>query len=165
MILFFLIFSLPAWAHAGHHHGPHTSEAKMKEAAPALQKIYMEIGSSYRQSVQPIFEAKCAACHSAGSPEPWYVSLPWIGRIVKEDREEATEHLEMSRFPFAGHGTVAEDLEALGKVTKKGSMPTRLYRFFHPSSVLNESDKKAVLAWVEASEAKLAKLEPKEKTK
>lgn len=150
------LISAAAFAHNGHHHGEHTNKAKTEDAAPDLKKTYEEINQEYATSVKPIFEMKCAACHSSGAAAPWYASIPIVHGIVEGDRSEAKEHLEISKgFPFAGHGTPDEDLEAINDVLKKGSMPTALYSFMHPSSKLTEDEKTKVRNWVESSQQKL----------
>ncbi len=146
-----------AFAHPGHHHGEHTNVAKTEEGAPDLKKTYDEINKEYLASVMPIFEQKCAACHSSTAAAPWYSSVPIVHWIVEGDRSEAKEHLEISKgFPFAGHGTPGEDLAALKEVIDKNSMPTWLYSAFHPSSKLTAEEKKTTLKWIDESQKKIS---------
>lgn len=151
-------------AHEGHHHGPHTQEAKRVDANEAHRLAFEEIQAEYRKSVEPVFQNKCAPCHSSDFEAPWYSKIPGIHQLVEHDRSEAKEHLEISKgFPFGGHGEPGEDLEAIGDAVRKGSMPTRLYVWMHPSSVLTPVEKETILAWVNASEDKLSALTPGEK--
>jgi len=157
-ILFFcsLHVSITLLAHTEHHHGKHSNTAQAEEPAADLKKVYADINKEYFLSVKPVFDKKCAACHSVDVAAPWYTSIPIVHWIVESDRSEAKEHLEISKgFPFAGHGTPEEDLKAIREVASKGTMPTWLYSFMHPGSKLTEEDKAKVLNWVDTSEKKV----------
>jgi hypothetical protein len=160
----FLLNSRSSLAHEGHHHGTHTQEAKKTDARADLKFAYSEIQADYAKSVQPIFESKCAACHSASSESPWYAALPGISWLIESDRREAKEHLEISKgFPFAGHGEPPENLKAIGDTVTKDLMPPTLYSLMHTSSRLNDSEKETVLAWVNKSQSTLSALSSMEK--
>lgn len=161
LALLILFIATAALAHEGHHHEAHTQEAKVQSAPLDLsliyKLIYKEIDESYAKNVKPIFDQKCATCHSASNPSPWYSSLPVIHWLVESDRNEAKEHLEISKgFPFAGHGTPENDLAAIKEVITKNSMPTTLFALFHPSSRLSVDEKKIIFSWIEVSSEKLA---------
>lgn len=155
VLIFTFIFCSWAWAHPGHHHGEHTNSAK-SEVPPDIKRVYEQINTEYISLMKPIFDNKCAACHSNSVSSPWYAKIPGVGWIIESDRSEAKEHLDFSNgFPFAGHGTPKEDLAAIKEVVHKGTMPTWLYSFFHPSSRLSRDEKEKILKWVEASENKM----------
>ena len=141
-------------AHAGHHHSSQSGESKL-EAAPTDIKIqYQKINQEYGSAVKPIFESKCAACHSNSISSPWYSKIPGISWLIESDKLEAKKHLEISSgFPFAGHGTPLEDLEAIKNSINKNTMPTRLYLLFHSSSRLTNTEKTQILSWVDQSES------------
>lgn len=165
-IIFFLTYSFVSKAHEGHHHGVHTQAAKLASTKPDLDLVYAEINKNYQTKVKPIFDQKCADCHSAENSAPWYSAIPFVHRLVESDRSEAKEHLEISKgFPFAGHGTPEEDLNAIKDVLKKGSMPTRLYRLMHPSSELTAEERNLVMDWVKVSELKIKSAQAPEKSK
>lgn len=145
-------------AHEGHHHGGHSTQAKASDAKPDLLSAYGLIQTDYAKNIKPIFDQKCAACHSLESPAPWYAAVPLAGWLVQSDRSEAKEHLEISKgFPFAGHGTPEEDLTAIKEEVEKGEMPTFLYRMVHPSSRLTPQEKQAVISWVNSSQNRIIK--------
>lgn len=159
-LVLFLIIGTYAFAHEGHHHGSHTHEAK-DHSQPAVRGLYDQIQANYLKSVKPIFDQKCAACHSLNSPAPWYVQIPGIGYIVESDRTEAKEHLEISKgFPFAGHGTNDEDLDAIEKSMNKSEMPPTLYKAFHPTSKITEQEKIVILDWIKNSKNTLQPTNP-----
>jgi hypothetical protein len=165
-LLSFVLINLSSttFAHEGHHHGSHTQANKLEELPPNMNSVFKGINESYDFQVKPIFDSKCAACHSATSQAPSYASIPIIHWIVESDMSEAMEHLEISKgFPFAGHGTPEEDLTAIKEVTNKNSMPTRLYSFMHPSSRVTDEEKQKILMWVDESEKSIEKLKTSEK--
>jgi hypothetical protein len=144
------------WAHEGHHPPPHTQEAKTNPTNIAQTQIFTQIQSAYLQNVKPIFDQKCAACHSSDVASPWYAKIPIVHWIVESDRSEAKEHLETSKgFPFAGHGTIKEDLDAIADEVKDSEMPPLLYKIFHPSSRLTENEKQIILKWIDDSQKQL----------
>lgn len=162
--ILFIALGITAVAHEGHHHGSHTQEAKTADAKKEQRIAFSEIAADYEKSVQPIFDSKCAACHSANSKSPWYSKIPGIHQLVEKNRSQAKEHLEISKgFPFGGHGEPLEDLKAIREVIQKDSMPTGLYSFMHPSSKLTKPEAEAITAWATAGEAKLVVLTQKEK--
>ncbi len=161
LLLSFLafLFAANALAHMGHHHGPqgHSHAAKLS-VTPKIAKVYLSINQDYREKLAPIFEKKCAACHSAGAPSPWYSILPGLHQVIERDRREAKEHIEISGgFPFAGHGTPAEDIDAIQKAVADDSMPTVFYKLMHPSSRLSKEEKKTILLWAAESEKRISR--------
>lgn len=60
-------------------------------------------------------------------------------------------------FPFEGHGSPLEDLDAIEKTVNDGTMPPWNYRLMHPSSTLTDSEKSTVLRWIEESREILKK--------
>ena len=154
-----LVIGVSVVAHEEHHRESGSQESKKANAEAELKLAYDDIQTEYAKSVQPIFNMKCAACHSEKSQSPWYSKIPGLHQLIESDRSEAKEHLEISKgFPFGGHGEPIEDLNAINEVATKGTMPTRFYSFMHPSSKLTQDEKKNVLQWVKASKAKLTAL-------
>lgn len=111
-----------------------------------------QINQSYLLHVKPIFKEKCLDCHGVGREKPWYYILPGVRSLMDRDIEEAKEHMDMSKdFPFIGHGTAKDDLEAILTTIKDESMPPLQYRLIHWSSMLTFSEKKIVEQWVQQS--------------
>lgn len=148
-----LAFVSDALAHKGMHHG-------QQELSPAAEvtarHIEQEINTDFQSSVQPIFDSKCVACHGKPNDLPWYSSLPIAKGIIQRDLEEAKEHLDMSAgFPFGGHGSDYEDLEAIRDSVSSGDMPPFRYRLLHWNSALSREEKDAVFSWVTRAQATL----------
>jgi hypothetical protein len=131
-----------AFAHEGHHDAP--AEPVDEETAETLK----EIGDDYEASIKPIFQRACYDCHSSTTNYPWYYKVPGVKQLIDGDIKEAREHIDMSNgFPFQGHGTPVEDLEAIIDTIKEGDMPPLKYKVMHPSSKLTDAEKTLVKDW------------------
>ncbi|USN47051.1 MAG: heme-binding domain-containing protein [Pseudobdellovibrionaceae bacterium] len=144
---------LSAYAHKGEDH------SKPKEAqnsSVASEKLLEEINEGYISKIKPILKTKCLDCHGSNNHMPWYHSLPGVKQIMNHDIEEAKEHMDMTKgFPFAGHGTPKEDLEALRETLKEDSMPPWQYKLMHWDSGLTSEEMKIVNQWINESLNKL----------
>ncbi|GEM_PF-576908 len=138
----------------------HESDKKVEESKKPSNEIQVgilgAINENYLKTVKPIFQKSCFDCHSSQTQFPWYHSLPFVKRLLDSDVQEAKKHLDLSHdFPFEGHGTPQEDLEAIGKSIRKGTMPPFRYRMMHWGSGVSKSDQDAILKWVEESQKRL----------
>jgi hypothetical protein len=129
VVLVFLVSgSLNAFAHKNHpHHGepPTTEKPSADESKLGLEKI----NEAYKRDVKPIFMSSCFDCHSQSPQLPWYYNVPLVHSLLESDMKEAKEHLDFTNdFPFAGHGTPKEDLEAIANSIRDKSMPPFRYR-------------------------------------
>ncbi|MGE0175118.1 MAG: heme-binding domain-containing protein [Oligoflexales bacterium] len=148
-------------AHGNKHHGEHHDDSEEHETllpaeAAETQKENIDhtgqVNTNYLASVKSIFQKSCANCHSNKTVYPWYYPLPGVKYLIDGDIAEAREHMEISNdFPFAGHGSPEEDLEAIRTVVDEGTMPPLSYRVMHPDSALSDQEKKVISAWVQES--------------
>lgn len=133
-------------AHEGHNHKP--KKPVEAQAADAEKLTYAKINEAYIQNVKPIFQRSCFDCHSQSPRIPWYHSVPLVHGLIESDMKEAKVHLDFSNdFPFEGHGSPKEDLEAIGKSVEKGTMPPFRYKVMHWGSGLSADEKKIILKW------------------
>lgn len=138
-------------AHEKHQHTTHANP-NQKAAQPNTAGTFKRIDDAYSLRVRPIFEKSCFDCHSSNTRYPWYFRLPGVKQLIESDTQEARKHLDMtSGFPFQGHGTPIEDLEAIQKSIREGTMPPMRYWLLHWSSRLNGSEKQVVDQWTEES--------------
>lgn len=158
--LFLILFSvflipIPLIAHEGH---PHEEAGKEQKETPASQEqeTLAGINQNYVREIKPIFQNSCFNCHSTNTQYPWYYKVPGVKQLLDHDTREAKKHIDMTNdFPFKGHGTPSEDLEAIGKAVNKETMPPLRYILMHWNARLTEENKKAILQWVEESQDKL----------
>jgi len=110
------------------------------------------INRSYIKDIKPIFQNKCFDCHATAKSLPWYFVIPGPKHLMRDDMEEAKEHLDMREdFPFKGHGTPAQDLNAIKKIIEDDSMPPLRYKMLHWRSGLDKDEKNLITDWVEQS--------------
>ncbi|RYZ77997.1 MAG: hypothetical protein EOP06_29870, partial [Proteobacteria bacterium] len=87
---------------------------------------------------------------------PWYSSLPFAKNLIQRDLAQAKEHLDMSTgFPFGGHGSDLEDLEAIRESVDAGDMPPLRYKLLHWSAKVSPEERSAIVSWVMRAETQL----------
>lgn len=127
-----------------------SSENQNIEAS--VHEIHLEINREYLATVKPILAKSCANCHSSETSFPWYYNVPGIKQLIDSDISEAKRHLDLSKdFPFAGHGSPDDDLEAIRESVSKRKMPPWSYRLMHPESELTPEAEEEILNWVKES--------------
>ncbi len=152
-----IFFSTVLLAHESHHDSTKEVEESKSPAEESQLEIFKAINEDYLKTVKPIFKNSCFNCHSSQNQLPWYHSLPLVKGLLDSDIQESKKHMDLSNdFPFQGHGTPQEDLEAIGKTVRDGTMPPFRYRMMHWGSGLSKTEKEAILKWVEESQKKLS---------
>lgn len=149
--LFLILFTNFSFAHKNHH------ETQKQPSTPETAQVpvtnLIEINEIYKRDVKPIFQRSCFDCHSQNPNLPWYYSLPLVHGLLEKDMKEAKEHLDFTNdYPFEGHGSPKEDLEAIADAVRDRSMPPFRYRIMHRSSGLTEPEREAVLKWTTESQ-------------
>ena len=123
-------------------------------------EVLKSINQEYLRVVKPIFTQKCLMCHadSGGQTHPLYVVVPPTSWMVTRDIREARKKMDMTfDFPFQGHGSPPDDLQAVHKVVEKGSMPPLKFKMLHWQSGLTIQEQEAVKEWVQNSLKQLNK--------
>lgn len=160
LIFSFFIFSNVVLGHGGEDHREPKASQKAKvdkdgfeiiSSGPSKEAL-AQINESYRKDVKSIFSNKCLACHGINDSKPWYYSIPGPRQLMNYDMREAKKHMDMSNdFPFAGHGSPTDDLEALKRTIEKGSMPPVRYKMIHWKSSLTEKEIEIIKDWIDKS--------------
>ncbi|MFY7928450.1 MAG: heme-binding domain-containing protein [Oligoflexus sp.] len=145
-----VLISLTAWAHAGHEHGAdeeRTPQAPQSSADPVkLDRIAV----LYDRDVAPLFTRACGDCHSKHTQYPWYYGVPGIRQLIDADIDEARSHLDLTAgFPFISHAVPREDILAIQKALKDGSMPPSRYAMMHDEAALSEAEKQGIFRWLD----------------
>jgi hypothetical protein len=74
-----------------------------------------------------------------------------------DDMSESKKHLDFFKdFPFKGHGTPTEDLEAIKKSVSDKTMPPSTYLIMHRQAELSPEEIKTISDWVDESLKELA---------
>lgn len=154
-----------ALAHEGQSH-PSKNEHHALPATDDSDEVLKTINESYIKNVKSLFQKSCFDCHSNQTKYPWYANIPGAKQLIASDVAEANSHLDMSEdFPFKGHGSPFEDLEAIRKAVTENSMPPFRYWILHNGSRLSGEEKRTVLAWVDSSIQLLNQPNPQENSK
>lgn len=155
LMLLCALAAMEGRAHEGHHH-PQSQPAEPKAAGSPLdqqERRLVEITADYQLTVAPLFHRACADCHSGDTEYPWYAMVPGIKQLIRQDIEEARKHIEISNgYPFQSHASPLEDLVAVAKAVKDGSMPPLRYRLMHSRSRLDDLEKQRIIDWAERSQ-------------
>lgn len=149
-LAFFVLCAQKAFAHKNHHH------AEVQEVPPprSEENHIAEISDLYKFNVKPLLQQKCFDCHSQNTNYPWYYEIPGVKQLIDGDIGEAQRHLDFGDgFPFLGHGSPREDLNAVRDVVRDNSMPPIRYWLLHWDSRLTDEESRVILEWVEHSQA------------
>ncbi len=148
---------VPAEAHQGHKHPDKMigklatlsgNENTKAEPINREEAQLAEITRAYQLQIGRLFQRACADCHSGDTRYPWYFAVPGIRQWIKQDIEEAREHMEISNgFPFQSHATPIEDLAAVEKTVQDGIMPPFSYRLMHAGARLTQAEKQLIMEW------------------
>lgn len=129
-----------------------TKKKKAEAVSNTEEQNLRKINEEYIAQVKPIFQVSCMNCHSSNTKYPWYHILPGAKQLIDYDVRESKVHLDMTNdFPFGGHGSPVEDLEAIKKAINDKTMPPLRYRVLHWSSALKPEEVKTIRAWIEKS--------------
>lgn len=146
-----LVMTLCAWSHkpleAQEAYGREADEPR-QTAVDEQERKLVEITADYQLAVAPLIQRACADCHSGDTQYPWYSMMPGISQWIRNDIEEARKHIEFSNgYPFQSHATPLEDLIAVEKSIRNGTMPPLRYRIMHSKARLSEQEKKRIIDW------------------
>lgn len=134
------------------HHTAVTTNDDMdeieREVYEELLNVFNKINADYRHTAFPLFKKACFDCHSRYTIYPWYHYIPVVKQIIDRDIATAKLHLDMSNdFPFYGHASPEEDLEAIKSVIENESMPPFRYEILHPEAKLTENERSIIKDW------------------
>jgi len=152
MVMALAFVSFPALPHLGEVHDETMGEMEQVPLSEKRIENLKLINEKYLEKVKPIFSQKCLSCHGELSAYPWYYAVPGVKQLLDYDIRTAQKHMDMKNdFPFGGHGSPLDDLEALKKSVQKNTMPPLRYKMLHWSSSLTEAEKEIVLGWIDKS--------------
>ena len=100
--------------------------------------------------VTAVFEAKCAHCHVAGTPAPFYAGLPGVKDLITRDVTAGLRNLDLVAALFPG-GNAQVSEPALAKIEREiasGDMPPGRYVAAHWTSGLSAAEKSAIQEWI-----------------
>jgi cytochrome c peroxidase len=105
--------------------------------------------------VAGLFEAKCAHCHVAGTPPPFYAKLPVASGLIGRDIAGGMRALDLvAEFFPDGEAKVSEPVLAkIEREIAEGTMPPAPYLAAHWGSTLSASEVALIQAWISKTRA------------
>ena len=100
-------------------------------------------------NVLAVFKTACYDCHSNNTRYPWYVNIQPVGWVLAHHVKEGKEELNFSEFGTYSKKKQYNKLRSIGESIKEGTMPLNSYRVMHAGARLTETEKNALLKWVE----------------
>lgn len=88
----------------------------------------------------------CYDCHSNETVWPWYARVAPASWLVARDVREGRQHLNFSTWDQPN-----EDPEKILDMVRDGDMPLKKYTLLHPEARLNDQERAALLAGLEAT--------------
>ena len=149
-----LIIGAMAFAHKAHKHIETTPKPVADEVRVKL--VMEQINAAYKKEIKPIFQRTCYDCHSQNTRYPWYSNIPGVKQLIASDIKEARKHLDLTDdYPFKGHGSPQEDLDAIEEAIKNNEMPPWRYRLMHADARINDEEKSKIFEWIDVSRKKI----------
>lgn len=100
--------------------------------------------------VAGLMESSCAHCHVAGTPSPFYASLPLASGMIAADVAKGLRGMDLTAELFPGNGARVSE-PALAKIERelsRGNMPPVSYLAAHWNSGLSAAEQATVLEWI-----------------
>jgi hypothetical protein len=98
----------------------------------------------------------CADCHSNETHWPWYSRVPPVSWLVAHDVVRGRQELNFSEWNSYLPPTRRRKLEWMERALMSEKMPPLLYRMIHPASRVSDSDRDAIVNWIETQIAQPA---------
>lgn len=102
-------------------------------------------------------EARCDYCHATGRNLPFYFKLPVANQLMEKDLHEGLRHFRIEPVLSAfeqGKPPTEEQLSRIEEVITQNRMPPTMYLLMHWHAHLSDSERQAVLHWVEETRRK-----------
>lgn len=118
------------------------------------QKTPEQIVANYEKHIRPVFEAKCAQCHTSMESRPFVYhiplvsvfSKPYIDDIIRAGRVE----WEFTKgFPSERTGSSMEFLLKVHDTVQAGTMPIESFRYLRPWTTLSKGEEELLTTWAE----------------
>ncbi|GAB3217713.1 heme-binding domain-containing protein [Algoriphagus aestuariicola] len=103
------------------------------------------------EDVAVLLKNACYDCHSNESKYPWYSNVAPASWLVAKDVREAREELNFSLWQDYDMMDQLGKLDDIYLEVDEGKMPLGIYTLMHPSAKLDETQRKTIVEWAEAT--------------
>lgn len=133
------------------HHFDHETAPRLPENSPT-RKDPVALAA-----FNALNNARCDYCHTVGSNLPFYFSLPVAHTIMAKDLYQGKHHFRIESVLSAfdqGKPPSEEELSRIEEVIVQNRMPPPQYLLLHWHAHLSESERHAILSWVQDTRRK-----------
>lgn len=106
-------------------------------------------------TVMALLKTSCYDCHSNHTTYPWYDRIAPVSWWVSNHISEGKRELNFSVFGEYTARRQAKKMEETAEQVEEGEMPINSYLIMHGDAKLNDRQKKLVIDWVKATQAKI----------
>ncbi|GEC77685.1 heme-binding domain-containing protein [Flavobacterium aquatile] len=92
----------------------------------------------------------CYDCHSNNTKYLWYDYVQPARMFVEAHISDGKKELNFNEFGSYSNRKQQSKLEAISKQIKSGEMPLSSYTLLHHDAVLTETQKQAIIQWIES---------------
>lgn len=114
------------------------------------------------QDVAILLKTSCYSCHSNETKYPWYSHVAPASWLVARDVRAGRDELNFSSWQEYDLQKILGKLDDLTSEVGEGRMPLGIYTLMHPSAKLDDTQRKLIVAWAEATMDKVAEEEEEE---
>jgi hypothetical protein len=112
-------------------------------------------GANISPEIRAILMRSCSDCHSDRTRFPWYSSVPFASKMIREDVERGREQLNLSRWTEYSRLRRQRMLTGIANQVKDRAMPLPAYLLLHPSAKLSDNEAEAVFGWAQKERLRL----------
>ncbi len=126
-----------------------------KTVPPVVQAETLEAAVAVPPDISEIIGRSCNDCHSHTTIYPWYTTIQPVGWFMKSHIDDGRRQLNFSIFNTYAPKKKAKKLEEICEQVTSREMPLPSYLWIHRSSVLNDTEVKALCDWSTKAAASL----------
>ena len=120
-----------------------------------VQADTLEASTVVPGDINLIMERSCNDCHTNQTQYPWYANIQPSGWFLKNHIEDGRKHLNFSVWNTYTPSKKSKKLEEVCEQIESKEMPIPSYLWIHRSSVLSDSDGKALCGWAKQEQARI----------
>ena len=115
------------------------------------QTLPTDIINNYQvpSEVQSILKKACYDCHSNNTDYPWYAHVQTFRLQLDRHIRAGKEELNFNEYCSYSKKKQFNKLRSIRESLEEGTMPLKSYRLMHADAKLTETEKAAILKWVE----------------
>lgn len=101
-------------------------------------------------NISKLIQTSCYDCHSNNTKYLWYDYVQPARMFVEAHISDGKKELNLNEFGSYSNRKQQSKLEAISKQIKSGEMPLSSYTLLHHDAVLTETQKQAIIQWIES---------------